>query len=151
MDRIGVFPTVEPPHGDRSAGVGECLASHDERMGEVIEEVGLGSRIELFLIFRRHLTGVEHIEHLLPSLGRLNGIDRGGQRVDPKATVGIVGPVACSAVGCEEGEGGGLHRSRRTGRRVGETCVVHKDAEHRSKRTSHATPAARHGRRPETR
>jgi len=78
-------------------------------MGKIVEQVRLRSRIELFLILGRHFTGIQHVEHLLPPLGRLDRIDRGGQRVEPKAAIGVVGPVACSAVRREQEGRRSLH------------------------------------------
>lgn len=52
-------------------------------MGQFVEQIGLGHLVGLRLVFRRHLAGVHHVEHLLPALRRDEIVDLKGQVVEP--------------------------------------------------------------------
>lgn len=58
----------------------------------------LSRRFDLFGLVGRHLTRIQHIEHLLPPFGRIDRIDGGRQRVNADTAIGIVRPMALEAV-----------------------------------------------------
>ena len=70
-ERVGILATVQPSHRGAAAGVGQRLAGHDDHLGEILQQVGLGSGHKLLGVFRRHLTRVQDVEHLPPAVGRV--------------------------------------------------------------------------------
>ena len=74
-----VIPLVQAAHGDLASRVGKGLAGADHGEGELIQEVCLLCSFGLFLVFRRHLSGVQGGENFLPILGLLNGLDVEGE------------------------------------------------------------------------
>ena len=76
-ESVCVFSTIEPPHGHDAARVGERLAGGHERVGQVVKQIRLGSHFDLLLVVGRHLARIHHVEHLLPSVGGLDRINRG--------------------------------------------------------------------------
>ena len=96
--RVAILAAVEPPQERVVALIGQSLPSRHHRMGEIVEQFDLAGRLKLLRVGRRHLAGVERIEHLLPPLGHLDRVDRPRERVDAKRRLRIVGPVAVEAV-----------------------------------------------------
>ena len=98
-ERVFVFATVEPSHRDPASLIGEALASDDHRLGEHVEEVGLGRRLRLGLFGGRHLTRVECTEHLLPPLGGCHAVEREREIVDTEVGLRRLPSMACRTVG----------------------------------------------------
>ncbi len=104
-----VFPPVEPSHGDGAARVSQNLAGHNERLGEIVEQLGLGGGVELRLVLRGHLSRVQDAQHLLPAIGGVGRVERCRERVDAEAAVGVIGVVARCAMLVQERQRGGCH------------------------------------------
>jgi hypothetical protein len=119
VERVLIFPAVEPPHGDPAPLVGEQFPSRHHRRGQVIQEISLRRPVWLRLILRGHVARVQNVQHLLPSLRRSDGIDHKRQVIHPHARFLRVGPMAPLTVGLEQLLMPGVHdrlRSRGSGR-----------------------------------
>ena len=66
--RIPILALVQSPHRDFAFRIAEIPARDDHHLRKIIEEIRLRLRRRLLLILRRHLTRIQRIEHLLPTL-----------------------------------------------------------------------------------
>ena len=83
-------------------------------MGEIVEEFDLAGRIDRLHVCRRHLVGIQRIEHLLPSLRHFDRVDLPTERIDTERRLRVVGAVAFEAV-LGEDRGSGLGHLRQIG------------------------------------
>ena len=102
-DRVLVFATVEPPHRDFPARVGELVARGHEGAGEGIKEIRLRCRIRLLFILRRHFARVDGVQHLLPQVGFFDRVHAERDVIEPHFALLLLGVVAAQAVVFEEG------------------------------------------------
>ena len=72
VQRVRVLAAVEPAERDHAVLIGEPPARGDQRVRQVVEEIGLRVGRGLRLVLGRHLARVQRVEDLLPAL-------RGGQ------------------------------------------------------------------------
>ena len=98
-ERVFVFATVKPPHRDPASLIGEALAGDDHRLGEHVEEVGLGRRLRLGLVGGRHLARVERTEHLLPPLRGCHAVEREREIVNTEIGLRRLPSMTCRTVG----------------------------------------------------
>ena len=102
LERVFVFAAVKPAECGDPALVADRLAGRGQSLRERGEKLRLGCGFGLRLVFRRHLTGVEHVEHLLPPLGGLDGGNRGRQVVEPHGCIFDALGMAFETVCCEQ-------------------------------------------------
>ena len=103
LDTVLVVALVEPPHGDLAARITEHFAGGHHRERQVIQETRLLRLFGLFLLFWRHLSGIQCAQHLLPEFRLLDGGDAEGQCFEIDFTFLRLGVVAIEAVCFEKG------------------------------------------------
>lgn len=81
-ERIAVLALVETAHGDDALGIGKIPACLHHDLCQVLEKIGLCGAGRLLFVVRRHLSGVQGIENLLPALGAQVVRDRKSEGVD---------------------------------------------------------------------
>ena len=98
-DRIHVFAAVEPPHRDRPASISEGLSGHHNLLRKRFQKRSLLVIRRLRRVVRRHLTGIDYTEHLLPPLSGSNLTNFKRDIVESHSAVGVVGVMAIDAIG----------------------------------------------------
>ena len=79
LDTVLVVALVESPHCDLATRVRQHPAGGHHRERQIIEEIRLLFVARLFGVFRRHLSGIQCAQHLLPEFCLLDSGDAEGQ------------------------------------------------------------------------
>ena len=65
-DRVAVLTLVEPPNHRARPAISQCLACHNQGLGEVRQKLNLPRLVRLFRLLRGHFPRIRLGEHLLP-------------------------------------------------------------------------------------